>query len=86
MHTQTWYTSSAGRIPSFTQCLPVGCFFPFFNQILIDLYPLSRDQLNKNISSSHPKYYLMECTHVLTLMMPDECSIDDDLYKQPFFQ
>ena len=26
----------------------------------------------------------MECTHALSLMMPDKCGIDEDLYKQPF--
>ena len=72
----------------FTQCLPVECivFFRFilFNQILIDHYPLSKDEFNKNSSGSHFEYSLMECTHVLSPMTPDKCGIDDDFYKQPF--
>ena len=67
-----------------SSALPVGCIFFSFIQILIDLCPLSRDEFNKNSSSSHPKYSLMECTHVLSLMMPEKCGIDEDLYKQPF--
>ena len=59
-------------------------YISFFIQILIDLYPFSREELNKNSRSSNPKYSLVECTHVLSLMMPDKGGIDDDLYKQPF--
>ena len=71
----------------FTQCLPVEyiLFFRFlFIQILIDHYPLSKEEFNKNSSGSHFEYSLMECTHVLSPMMPDKCGIDEDFYKQPF--
>ena len=71
----------------FTQCLPVECIvFSFFLliQILIDHYPLSKEEFNKNSSGSHFEYSLMECTHVLSPMMPDKCGIDGDFYKQPF--
>ena len=71
----------------FTQCLSVEyiLFFRFlFIQILIDLYPLSKEEFNKNSSGSHFEYSLMECTHVLSPMMPDKCGIDEDFYKQPF--
>ena len=82
----SWYTSSAGKTPSFTQCLPVWCIvlIILFIHKFIDLYPLSREEFNMNSSSSHSKYYLMECTHVLSLMMLDKCDIDEALYKQPF--
>ena len=46
----SWYTSSADKIPSFIQCLPVGCaFYSFlvFIQVLIDLYSLSRENLTR---------------------------------------
>ena len=43
-----------------------------------------RIQFNKNSSSSHSKYPLMQCTHALSPMMPDKCGIDEDLYKQLF--
>ena len=78
----SWYT-----IPSFTQCLPLVCIFSFFClfiQIFIDFYPLSGEEFNKYSSSSHSKYPLMECTHVLSPMMPGKCGIDEDLYKQLF--
>ena len=71
----------------FTQCLPVDCiFFSFFLfiQILIDHYPLNKEEFNTNSSGSHFEYSLMECTHVLSPMMPDKCGIDEDFYKQPF--
>ena len=71
----------------FTQCLPVECIvFSFFLiiEILIDLYPLSKEEFNKNSSGGHFEYSLMECTHVLSPMMPDKCSIDEDFYQQPF--
>ena len=71
----------------FTQCLPVECIvfsFFLFVQILIDHYPLSKEEFNKNSSGSHFEYSLMECTHVLSPMMPDKCGIDEDFYKQPF--
>ena len=71
----------------FTQCLPVEyiLFFRFlFIQILIEHYPLSKEEFNKNSSGSHFEYSLMECTHVLSPMMPDKCGIDEDFYKQPF--
>ena len=71
----------------FTQCLPVECIvFSCFLliQILIDHYPLSKEEFNKNSSGSHFEYSLMECTHVLSPMMPDKCGIDEDFYKQPF--
>ena len=50
----------------------------------MDHYPLSKEEFNKNISGSHIEYSLMECTHVLSPMMPDKCGIDEDFYKQPF--
>ena len=53
-------------------------------QILIDLYQLSKEEFNKNSGGSHFEYSLMECTHVLSPMMPDKCGIDEDFYKQPF--
>ena len=61
-------------------------FFVFclFIQIFIDFYPLSGEEFNKYSSSSHSKYPLMECTHVLSPMMPGICGIDEDLYKQLF--
>ena len=71
----------------FTHCLPVECIvlsFFLFIQILIDLYPLSKEEFNKNSSGSHFEYSLMECTHVLSPMMPDKWGIDEDFYKQPF--
>ena len=68
----------------FTQCLPVECIVYLFIQILIDLYPLNKEEFNKNSSGSHFEYSLMECTHVLSPMMPDKCGIDEDFYKQPF--
>ena len=72
----------------FTQCLPVEYILFFFRflfiQILIDHYPLSKEEFNKNSSGSHFEYSLMECTHVLSPMMPDKCGIDEDFYKQPF--
>ena len=71
----------------FTQCLPVEyiLYFRFlFIQILIDHYPLSKEEFNKNSSGSHFEYSLMECTHVLSPMMPDKWGIDEDFYKQPF--
>ena len=71
----------------FTQCLPVEYILFFrllFIQILIDHYPLSKNEFNKNSSGSHFEYSLMECTHVLSPMMPDKCGIDEDDYKQPF--
>ena len=37
-----------------------------------------------NSSRSHLEFSLMECTHVLSPMMPDKCDIDEDFYKQPF--
>ena len=71
-----------------TQCLPVEYILVFFRflfiQILIDHYPLSKEEFNKNSSGSHFEYSLMECTHVLSPMMPDKCGIDEDFYKQPF--
>ena len=70
----------------FTQCLPVECivFFVFlFIQILIDHYPLSKEEFNKNSSGSHFENSLMECTHVLSPMMSDKRGIDEDVYKQP---
>ena len=70
-----------------TQCLPVECivfFVCLFIQILIDHYPLSKEEFNKNSSGSHFECTLMECIHVLSPMMPDKCSIDEDFYKQPF--
>ena len=63
-------------------CIVLSFFL--FIQILIDLYPLRKDEFNKNSSGSHFEYSLMECTHVLSSMMPDKCSIDGDFYKQPF--
>ena len=71
----------------FTQCLPVECIvfsFFLFIQILIDHYPLSKEEFIKNSSGSNFEYSLVECTHVLSPMMPDKCSIDEDFYKQPF--
>ena len=71
----------------FTQCLPVECIvfsFFLFIQILIDHYPLSKEEFKKNSSGSHFEYSLMECTHVLSPMMPHKCGIDEDFYKQPF--
>ena len=71
----------------FIQCLPVECIvfsFLLFIQILIDHYPLSKEEFNKNSSGSRFEYSLMECTHVLSPMMPDKCGIDEDFYKQPF--
>ena len=72
----------------FTQCLPVECigfFFRFlFIQILIGHYPLSKEEFNKNSSGSHFEHSLMECTHVLSPMMPDKCGIDEHFYNQPF--
>ena len=41
-------------------------------QVLIDLYPPSREEFNKNESGSHSEYSLIECTHVLSHMMPDK--------------
>ena len=60
-------------------------FFSFFFliiQVFIDLYPLSGEEFNKNSSCSHSKYPLMECTHVLSPMMPEKWGIDEDLYKK----
>ena len=71
----------------FAQCLPVECivFSVFLSiQILIDHYPLGKEEFNKNSSGSHFEYSLMECTYVLSPMMPDKCGIDEDFYKQPF--
>ena len=71
----------------FIQCLPVECIvfsFLLFIQILIDHYPFSKEEFNKNSSGSRFEYSLMECTHVLSPMMPDKCGIDEDFYKQPF--
>ena len=78
---RSWYTSIVH--PLLTS--RVYCFIVFlFIQILIDLYPLSKEEFNKNSSGSHFEYSLMECTHVLSPMMPGECGIDEDFYKQPF--
>ena len=78
---RSWYTSIVH--PVLTS--KVYCFFVFLLiQILIDHYPLSKEEFNKNSSGSHFEYSLMECTHVLSPMMPDKCGIDEDFYKQPF--
>ena len=80
---RSWYTSIVHPVPG----LPVEyiLFFRFlFIQILIDHYRLSKEEFNKNSSGSHFEYSLMECTHVLSPMMPDKCGIDEDFYKQPF--
>ena len=64
-----------------SQCLSVGCIIHFcIIQVLIDLYPPSREDFNKNKSNSHSKYSLVECTHVLSPVIPDKCIIDEDLY------
>ena len=78
---RSWYTSIVH--PVLTSIM--YCFIVFlFIQIPIDLYPLSKEEFNKNSSGSHFEYSLMECTHVSSPMMPDKCSIDEDFYKQPF--
>ena len=78
---RSWYTSIVHPVLTSR----VYCFFVFlFIQILIDHYPLSKEEFNKNSIGSHFEYSLMECTHVLSPMMPDKCSIDEDFYKQPF--
>ena len=70
---RSWYTSIVH--PVLTS--KVYCFFVFLiNQILVDLYPLSKEEFNKNSSGSHFEYSLMEWTHVLSPMMPDKCGID----------
>ena len=62
------------------------CVFVFlFIQILIDHYPLSKEEFNKISSGGHFEYSLMECTHVLSPMMPDKCGIDEDFYNNPLF-
>ena len=78
IHKQCWYN------PIVHPVLTSRMYLFSFIQILIDLYPLSREEFKRNSSSSHLKYFLIECTHVLSLMMPDKCGIDEDLYKQPF--
>ena len=78
---RSWYTSIVHPVLTSR----VYCFFVFLLiQILIDHYPLSKEEFNKNSSGSHFEYSLMECTHVLSPMMPDKCGIDEDFYKQPF--
>ena len=78
---RSWYTSIVHPVLTSR----VYCFFIFlFIQILIDHYPLSKEEFNKNSIGSHNEYSLMECTHVLSPMMPDKCGIDEDFYKQPF--
>ena len=78
---RSWYTSIVHPVLTSR----VYCFFVFlFIQILIDHYPLGKEEFNKNSSGSHFEYSLMECTHVLSPMMPDKCGIDEDFYKQPF--
>ena len=81
IHKQCWHNPI--NHPVLTSSVYCFVFFLFI-RILIDLYPLSGEEFNKNSSSSHSKYPLMECTHVLSPMMPDKCGIDEDLYKQPF--
>ena len=71
----------------FTQCLPARCmFFVLFNLFRYSLIAIHsvRGKFNKNSSGSHYEYFLVESTHVLSLMVPDKCGIDEDLYKQPF--
>ena len=78
---RSWYTSIVHPVLTSR----VYCFFIFLLiQILIDHYPLSKEEFNKSGSGSHFEYSLMECTHVLSPMMPDKCGIDEDFYKQPF--
>ena len=78
---RSWYTSIVHPV----LISRVYCFFVFvFIQILIDLYPLSKEEFNKNSSGSHFEYSLMECTHVLSPMMPDKCGIGEDFCKLPF--
>ena len=78
---RSWYTSIVHPVLTSR----VYCFFVLLLiQILIDHYPLSKKEFNKNSSGSHFEYSLMECTHVLSPMMPDKCGIDEDFYKQPF--
>ena len=78
---RSWHTSIVHPVLTSR----VYCFFVFLLiQILIDHYPLSKEEFNKNSSGSHFEYSLMECTHVLSPMMPDKCGIDEDFYKQPF--
>ena len=78
---RSWYTNIVHPVLTSR----VYCFFVFlFIQILIDHYPLTKEEFNKNNSGSHFEYSLMECTHVLSPMLPDKCGIDEDFYKQPF--
>ena len=75
---RSWYTSIVHPVLTSR----VYCFFVFlFIQILIDLYPLSKEEFNKNSSGSHFEYSLVECTHVLSPMIPDKCSIDEGLLQ-----
>ena len=70
--------------PVFTTSVYIFVFCLNLFRYSSDLYPLSGEEFNKNSSSSHSKYPLMECTHVLSPMMPEKWGIDEDLYKQLF--
>ena len=85
IHKQFWHNPIIHPVLTSRVYLFVTRAFVLFLQILIDPYPLSREEFNNNSSSSHSKYSLMECTHVLSLMMSDKCGIDEDLYKNPLF-
>ena len=74
----------------FTQCLPVECivclFFVFlFIQILIDHYPLSKEEFNKNSSGSHFEYSLMECTHFYHLWCQTNAALMRTSTNNPLF-
>ena len=70
----------------FTQCLPVDCiffsFFYLFRYSLITIHSVKKNSTRTAVGVILNT--LMECTHVLSPMMPDKCGIDEDFYKQPF--
>ena len=68
----------------FTQCLPVECIVFSFFLIYSDTHRSLSTQwrrIQQEQHGSHFEYSLMECTHVLSPMMPDKYGIDEDFYS-----
>ena len=77
-----WYTSIVHPV-LISRVYCCCCFF--FIRILIDHYPLSKEEFNKNSSGSHFEYSLMECTHVLSPWCQTKAALMRTSTNNPLF-
>ena len=85
IHKQCWHNPIIHLVLTSRAYFFVTWWFVLSIQILIDLYPLSREEFNNNSSSSHSQYSLIECTHVWHLWCRPNVALMSTSTNNPLF-